>query len=92
MIQPRASGPDRVILSRGSNLAKFRVIDLRSQTIEAEHLVDAHSPEAAAERALGEKTVRGQRGQNTLLCRVYWQDSNGPTNMVRLYRPATVDG
>ncbi|MET0436403.1 MAG: hypothetical protein ABW043_02795 [Devosia sp.] len=66
---------------------KFRVIDLRSGVIEPEHMVDALSPELAALQALGEKGVRGGQNRSRLFCRVYWQDSAGQTNMVRLYRP-----
>lgn len=63
----------------------FRVIDLRSGTIEPESLVDARSPEDAALQALGEKGVRGGQNRNRLICRVYWSQ-DGQTNMVRLYR------
>ncbi|MBO9590863.1 hypothetical protein [Devosia sp.] len=63
----------------------FRVIDLRSGTIEPENLVDARSPEDAALQALGEKGVRGGQNRNRLICRVYWSQ-DGQTNMVRLYR------
>lgn len=68
-------------------MPQFRVIDLRSQLVEPEHLVDARSPEDAAHQSLGEKGVRGGQNRARLLCRVYWSDSEGTTNMVRLYRP-----
>ncbi|WP_449397144.1 hypothetical protein [Devosia riboflavina] len=72
-------------------MGKFRVIDLRSGVIEPEHIVDAPSPELAALQALGEKGVRGGQNRTRLFCRVYWQDSAGQTNMVRLYRPLWVE-
>lgn len=66
-------------------MPQFRVIDLRSGTIEPESVVDARSPEDAALQALGEKGVRGGQNRNRLICRVYWSQ-DGQTNMVRLYR------
>ncbi|KFL29441.1 hypothetical protein JP75_21030 [Devosia riboflavina] len=68
-------------------MPQFRVIDLRSQMVEPEYLVDARSPEDAAQQSLGEKGIRGGQNRARLLCRVYWIDSEGATNMVRLYRP-----
>ena len=68
-------------------MTEFRVIDLRSGVIEPEHIVDAPSPELAALQVLGEKGVRGGQNRSRIFCRVYWQDSAGQTNMVRLYRP-----
>jgi hypothetical protein len=61
----------------------FRVIDLRTGIIEPEKQVEARSPEAAAEGALGLKLVRSGHARS-LVCRVYWNDANN-TNMVRLY-------
>ena len=61
----------------------FRVIDLRTEVIEAELHAEAKSPEMAAEKALGLKLVRAGNPRN-LVCRVYWQDEAN-TNMVRLY-------
>lgn len=72
-------------------MGKFRVIDLRSGVIEPEHIVDAPSPELAAFQALGEKGIRGGQNRSRLFCRVYWEDSVGQTNMVRLYRPLWVE-
>lgn len=68
-------------------MSKFRVIDLRSEVVEPEHVVDARSPEDAALQALGEKGIRGGQNRSRLFCRVYWTDGQGATNMVRLYRP-----
>ena len=68
-------------------MSKYRVIDLRSGMVEPEQFVDARSPEEAAMLALGEKGVRGGQNRARLFCRVYWTDSAGQTNMVRLYRP-----
>jgi phage-related baseplate assembly protein len=64
-------------------LPSFRIIDLRSTTIEPELHAEAKSPEQAAESALGMKLVRAGHPRN-LVCRVYWQDA-ASTNMVRLY-------
>ncbi len=64
-------------------MAEFRVIDLRTKTVAPEALVQAQSPEGAAESALGVKAVRSGKPQH-LICRVYWE-TNGTTNMVRLY-------
>ena len=54
----------------------FRVIDLRTEVIEAELHAEAKSPEMAAEKALGLKLVRAGNPRN-LVCRVYWQDEKG---------------
>ena len=62
----------------------FRVIDLRTGVIEPEIVVEAQSPEEAAQRALGIKAFRSGVPKH-LVCRVYWV-SNGTTNMVRLYK------
>ena len=70
-------------------MARFRVVDLRPGLEEVEHEVSARTPEDAAALVLGEKTVRGQRGKNALLCRVYWHEARDTVNMVRLYRPAS---
>lgn len=65
-------------------MAEFRVVDLRSGNVERETVIEASSPEEAAERILGVRSFRsGRRGH--LVCRVYWV-SNGTTNMVRLYK------
>lgn len=53
--------------------------------------MSASTPQEAAFIALGEKGVRGGQNRNRLFARVYWQDSAGQTNMVRLYRPLTED-
>lgn len=66
-------------------MPQFRVIDLRSETIEPARIVDARSPEEAALLALGERGIRGGQNRNRLICRVYW-GQEGQTNMVRLYR------
>lgn len=65
----------------------FRVVDLRTKTIETDHLVNAPSPETAAAEALGERAVRGGQNRKGLVCRVYWKDRHGQMIMVRLYRP-----
>lgn len=68
-------------------MPKFRVVDLRTKTIEPDQTVDASTPEAAAASALGEKAIRGGQNLKRLICRVYWPDKSGQMNMVRLYRP-----
>lgn len=72
-------------------MTEYRVIDLRSAVIEPEAvLVDATSPENAAETILGIKLVRS--GAKAQLCaRVYWQNPSQPTNMVRLYSEVESD-
>ena len=65
------------------SVPSFRIIDLRTGTIEPEQHADAKSPEQAAEQVLGLKLFRAGHPRN-LVCRVYWQDANN-TNMVRLY-------
>ncbi len=67
-------------------LPQFRVIDLRSEIVESQHVVDARSPEDAALQALGEKGIRGGQNRSRMICRVYWSQDE-QTNMVRLYRP-----
>lgn len=74
-----------------NHLPQYRIVDLRAQTIKPDHTVEAHTPEAAATAALGEKAIRGGQNLKRLLCRVYWPDSNGQMNMVRLYRPLSED-
>lgn len=66
-------------------MLNYRVIDLRSGA-EAEEQIDARSPILAATLVLGENVVKGNRNLGVPVCRVYWQDSGGSTNMVRLYR------
>lgn len=67
-----------------TTLPTFRIIDLRSGTIEPELHTEARSPEEAAEHVLGLQLVRAGHPRN-LVCRVYWQDATTVTNMVRLY-------
>lgn len=72
---------------KGFILAKFRVVDLRTSTIEADQVVEASTPEGAAAAVLGERAVRGGQSLRQIICRVYWDDSAGRRTMVRLYRP-----
>lgn len=66
----------------------YRVIDLQSEIIDpVPRIVQATSPEAAAELALGVRLVRSG-ARRELRARVYWQQSGGVTNMVRLYASA----
>lgn len=83
---PRLRLGCRPYLSKEQDLPQYRVIDVRSCTIEPQHMVEARSPEEAALRSLGEHVVRGGQSRNRLVCRVYWIHER-QTNMVRLYRP-----
>lgn len=67
----------------------FRIIDLRSDSPEAEHVVSDTSPESAAGAALGLALVRAG-SPSRLVCKVYWQSAND-TNMVRLYQALSDD-
>lgn len=73
-------------------MRRYRVLDLRAGRTEAQREVEAGTPNAAAHQALGEKVVRGGRKCATPVCRVYWEDGLGQTNMVRLYRPVDLTG
>lgn len=64
---------------------EYRVINLQSETIDPEpQLVKSSSPEKAAELVLGTHLVRSG-AKKDLRARVYWQNGDGATNMVRLY-------
>jgi len=63
---------------------QYRVVDARGTTVQAEHLVDASTPEAAAKSAFGLDLVRSGRIRD-LVARIYWQPAGSPKNMVRLY-------
>lgn len=65
-------------------LRQYRVVDLTSEEVRPDVLVDALSPEDAAEQALGLKVARSGARRN-LAARVYWQMPNSPLCMVRLY-------
>lgn len=69
---------------RRNGLPDFRIVDLRPDRTTQEHLVEADTPEGAAEAALHEKFTRAGHRRN-LACRVYWRSINN-INMVRLYR------
>lgn len=73
-------------------MPRFRIVDVRSNAIEPEQIVEAQSAEDAAFQALGEKGIRAGQSRKRLICRVYWQDGVGQTNMVRLYRPLEEHG
>lgn len=66
-------------------MVQYRVVDMRSEG-EGELWIDASAPMLAATKALGEKVIRGNRNLGTPVCRVYWQESTGTTNMMRFYR------
>lgn len=64
---------------------EYRVIDLQTETIDPESItVQAHSPEKAAELALGLELVRSG-AKKDLRARVYCQLPGQPLSMVRLY-------
>ncbi|WEK05799.1 MAG: hypothetical protein P0Y65_05955 [Candidatus Devosia phytovorans] len=66
-------------------MTQYQVIDLRSAIIDPEPVkVEAGSPEKAAEKVLGIHLVRSG-ARKDLVARVYWQKTNEPKNMVRLY-------
>lgn len=66
-------------------MPEYRVIDLQTETIDPEpRIVQAPSPEKAAEIALGVKLVRSG-ARRELRARVYWDQADGIKNMVRLY-------
>lgn len=63
----------------------YRVVDVRTDIIEAEIIIEgARSPEDAVRQALGVEVVRSGRRKD-LVARVYWQSLGHPTTMVRLY-------
>jgi hypothetical protein len=64
----------------------YRIVDCRSTIINPGEIVisRASSPEDAAFKALGETLVRSGR-RSDLRARVYFQRSNQPLTMVRLY-------
>lgn len=67
-------------------MTEYQVIDLRSAIIDPEPImIEAASPEKAAEKALGIHLVRSGALKD-LVARVYWQKTNEPKNMIRLYQ------
>ncbi|SMQ65770.1 hypothetical protein SAMN06295905_1312 [Devosia lucknowensis] len=68
-------------------MSEFRVVDMRRSEANELHQ-SAKSPEEAARLALGMDLTRAGVPRN-LVCRVYWSDQPGSTNMVRLYQRAT---
>ena len=70
-------------------MTEYKIVDLRAETIEAEpRIVDAKSPEKAAEFLLGLQLVRGGQPHD-LRARVYSQTPGNPLTMVRLYERAS---
>lgn len=64
---------------------QYHVIDLRDDLISPEIVVvEAASPEKAAEQVIGIHLVRSG-ARKDLKARVYWQNPGQPKNMVRLY-------
>lgn len=64
---------------------EYRIIDLRTEVTDPEpKTVKAHSPEKAAELALGLELVRSG-SKRDLRARVYFQIPGQPMSMVRLY-------
>lgn len=68
-----------------ARMSQYRVIDLFKNVIDPKAMiVDAPSPEKAAERALGVSLTRSG-ARRDLRARVYYQKPGQPMNMVRLY-------
>lgn len=66
-------------------MKEYRVIDLQTETIDPDpKTVTASGPEKAAEMVLGVLLIRSG-AKKDLRARVYWQNSDQPMNMVRLY-------
>jgi hypothetical protein len=66
---------------------KYRVIDVRSNTIDSHELiVEAESPEDAVLEALGVEVTGGRGFDRDLVARVYWRTPGETMNMARLYR------
>ena len=64
---------------------EYRIIDLQTEVRDPDPpTVTAHTPEKAAELALGVELVRSGNPQN-LRSRVYYQHPGQPMNMVGLY-------
>ncbi len=63
----------------------FRVIDLRSATIQPERIVVAGTAEQAGYQVFGTELVRSGT-RSDLVARVYWHRPGQAMNMVRLYR------
>lgn len=73
-------------------MTAYRVIDLATETIEPEaKIVDAMSPEHAAQLALGVDLVRSGARRN-LRARVYSESPGQPKSMVRLYSKVSEEG
>ena len=69
----------------GRTVQQYRVIDLRTgDAAPNETIVEARSPEAAAQGALGLELVRSGP-KHELRARVYFQHDGQPVSMVRLY-------
>ena len=67
---------------------EYRVIDLQTEVRDPDPpTVTAHTPEKAAELALGVELVRSGRPSN-VRARVYFQQPDQPMTMVRLYERA----
>lgn len=65
-------------------MTQYRVVDARGNTIAADHVVMAQTPEEAGRTALGVDLVRSGRLVD-LVARIYWQTPGNPQSMVRLY-------
>jgi hypothetical protein len=67
-------------------LQQFRIVDVSGATISpSSPILKALSPEAAAREHFGFEVVRSGHRKD-LVARVYWQLSNQPMSMVRMYR------
>jgi hypothetical protein len=64
----------------------FKVVELDvAGQMGAVHIVQASTPEAAAATSLGLDVVRGSSKSARPVVKVYWDDGQQQTNMVRLY-------
>lgn len=65
---------------------QFRVVNLSpAATDQCDQLITAASPEQAGSKVLGMELVRSG-AKADLIAKVYWQNGDNATNMVRLYR------
>jgi hypothetical protein len=70
-------------------VTSYRIVDCRTNVVDPQDLIvdNAHSPEDAALKAIGEVLVRSGR-RTDLRVRVYFQHPGQVVSMVRLYAKA----
>lgn len=75
----------RLVVQPTDLMPTYRVVDLLNETIDPEaRIVEAGTPELAAELALGVRLTRSGARRN-LRCRVYHERAGQPPSMFRLY-------